>query len=123
MLRQGKLFGLGRKHVPEIGEAEAVYTRAKHPYTEALLSAILAPDPVVQRSRSRIVLQGDIPSPFNPPSGCRFHTRCPHAMDMCAAVDPPAFAAPDGTTVYCHLHTSGPTLAGAPVAELAGAEI
>ena len=61
------------------------------------------------------MLAGDIPSPPNPPSGCRFHTRCPFVMDICAAVDPPAFQTADGSTAWCHLHTSGPTLAGAPV--------
>ena len=104
---------LGR--IVEIGSAEEVYSHPKHPYTEALLSAIPVPDPTEQRRRERIVLQGDIPSPLNPPSGCRFHTRCPHAMDVCAVEDPPPFTATDGTTVWCHLHTTGPALAGASV--------
>jgi oligopeptide transport system ATP-binding protein len=104
---------LGR--IVEIGAAEEVYSHPKHPYTEALLSAIPVPDPEEQHRRKRIVLQGDIPSPLNPPSGCRFHTRCPYAMDVCAVEDPPAFNAPDGTTVWCHLHTTGPVLAGASV--------
>ncbi len=104
---------LGR--VVEIGAAEQVYTRPTHPYTEALLSAIPVPDPIEQRRRERIVLNGDIPSPFNPPSGCRFHTRCPYAMEVCAVEDPAPFTTGDGTTVWCHLHTAGPELAGAPV--------
>jgi oligopeptide/dipeptide ABC transporter ATP-binding protein len=104
---------LGR--IVEIGDAEQVYTRPTHPYTEALLSAIPVPDPVEQRRRERIVLNGDIPSPFNPPSGCRFHTRCPHAMEVCAVQDPAPYTTPEGTTVWCHLHTAGPELAGAPV--------
>jgi oligopeptide/dipeptide ABC transporter ATP-binding protein len=104
---------LGR--IVEIGGAEQVYTRPTHPYTEALLSAIPVPDPIEQRRRERIVLKGDIPSPFNPPSGCRFHTRCPYAMEVCAVEDPPPFTTADGTTVWCHLHTAGPELAGAPV--------
>jgi peptide/nickel transport system ATP-binding protein len=112
---------LGR--IVEIGSAEHVYTSARHPYTAALLSAIPVPDHAVQRSRERIVLQGDIPSPLNPPAGCRFHTRCPYAMEVCAVEEPPASVTPDGTTVYCHLHTSGPRLAGAPLAEFAGATI
>jgi peptide/nickel transport system ATP-binding protein len=107
---------LGR--IVELGAAEEVYGRPTHPYTEALLSAIPVPDPVEQRRRSRIVLQGDIPSPLAPPSGCRFHPRCPYAMDVCRDVDPPAYTTPAGTTVYCHLHTSGPTLAGRPVTVL-----
>ncbi len=104
---------LGR--IVEIGDAEQVYTRPTHPYTEALLSAIPVPDPVEQRSRQRIVLNGDIPSPVNPPTGCRFHTRCPYAMEVCAQQDPPPFTNDLGTTVWCHLHTAGPELAGAPV--------
>ncbi|HET9730927.1 MAG TPA: ABC transporter ATP-binding protein [Acidimicrobiia bacterium] len=105
---------LGR--IVEIGGAHEVYTAPKHPYTEALLSAIPIPEPVEQRTRQRIVLTGDVPSPLNVPSGCRFHTRCPYAMDICARFDPPAFTASDGSTVFCHLHTSGPTLGGRTVA-------
>jgi peptide/nickel transport system ATP-binding protein len=104
---------LGR--IVEIGDAEQVYTRPTHPYTEALLSAIPVPDPIEQRSRQRIVLNGDIPSPVNPPKGCRFHTRCPYAMEVCAQQDPPPFTNDLGTTVWCHLHTAGPELAGSPV--------
>ena len=104
---------LGR--IVEQGPAEAVYNAPKHPYTEALLSAVPVPDPVEQRSRTRIVLTGDVPSPVDPPPGCRFHTRCPFVMDICRTVDPEDTITPDGTTVACHLHTSGPTLAGASV--------
>ena len=107
---------LGR--IVEEGPAGAVYDQPKHPYTEALLSAIPVPDPVRQRTRERIVLAGDIPSPAAPPSGCRFHTRCPHAFEPCATVDPPEYTAPDGTRVSCHLHTDGPRLAGASVVTL-----
>jgi oligopeptide/dipeptide ABC transporter ATP-binding protein len=95
---------LGR--IVEHGDSERVYTDPKHPYTQALLSAIPTPDPLVQRGRERIVLKGDIPSPANPPLGCRFHTRCPHVMDICRTVDPPVTLTDDGTTVYCHLHSS-----------------
>jgi oligopeptide/dipeptide ABC transporter ATP-binding protein len=105
---------LGR--IVEVGPAEEVARRPRHPYTEALVSAIPVPDPQVQRTRKRIVLQGDIPSPAAPPPGCRFHTRCAYAMDVCRVEDPPAYEAGGGITVHCHLHTSGPTLAGAPVA-------
>jgi oligopeptide/dipeptide ABC transporter ATP-binding protein len=107
---------LGR--IVEEGPAESVYTTPRHPYTEALLSAIPVPEPVRQRARTRVVLAGDIPSPANPPPGCHFHTRCPRVMDVCREVDPPAFVAPDGTTTFCHLHTTGPTLAGAPLSAL-----
>ena len=107
---------LGR--LVEIGEAAAVYEQPKHPYTEALLSAIPVPDPVVQRSRRRIVLTGDVPSPASPPPGCRFHTRCPYVMDVCRSVDPEPYRTADGTTVFCHLHTAGPKLEGRSVTEL-----
>jgi peptide/nickel transport system ATP-binding protein len=107
---------LGR--IMEVGDAEEVYRRPRHPYTEALLSAIPVPDPAEQRRRHRIVLYGDIPSPLNPPSGCRFRTRCPYAMEVCREVTPAPFLTPAGTTVACHLHTEGPTLAGEPVTSL-----
>ncbi|MEX1008116.1 MAG: oligopeptide/dipeptide ABC transporter ATP-binding protein [Acidimicrobiia bacterium] len=107
---------LGR--IVEHGAAAEVYNRPKHPYTEALLSAIPIPNPVRQRVRERIVLEGDIPSPAAPPPGCHFHTRCPHAMEVCRTIDPPAFQTPDGTTVFCHLHTEGPHLAGDSVLSL-----
>ena len=107
---------LGR--IVETGPADEVYQRPTHPYTEALLSAIPIADPVRQHQRKRIVLRGEVPSPLNPPSGCRFRTRCPYAMDVCRNVDPPPFEASTGTTTWCHLHTSGPALAGAPVSTL-----
>jgi oligopeptide/dipeptide ABC transporter ATP-binding protein len=107
---------LGR--IVEEGESDEVYFRPKHPYTKALLSAIPIAHPHERGARERIVLAGDPPSPANPPSGCRFHTRCPLAMQICSLEDPAPFAAPDGSQVACHLHTSGPTLLGAPLVEL-----
>ena len=107
---------LGR--VVEEGPSESVYTAPRHPYTQALLSAIPVPNPERQRARRRIVLAGDVPSAANPPSGCRFHTRCPYVMDVCKEVDPPAFDADDGTRVYCHLHASGPALGGRSMNEM-----
>jgi peptide/nickel transport system ATP-binding protein len=104
---------LGR--IVETGPVDEVALRPRHPYTEALVSAIPVPDPAVQRTRNRIVLQGDIPNPASPPPGCRFHTRCPYAMDVCRVEDPPPFPAGDGVTVHCHLHTTGPALAGRPL--------
>jgi oligopeptide/dipeptide ABC transporter ATP-binding protein len=107
---------LGR--IVEEGPAVALYDGPTHPYTHALLSAIPVPNPRVQRGRPRVTLLGEIPSPANPPSGCRFRTRCPFAMDICAEVDPPDFVTPAGVTTRCHLHTHGPALAGAPISSL-----
>jgi oligopeptide transport system ATP-binding protein len=78
---------LGR--IVELGGALDVIDRPQHPYTRALVSAIPTPDPAVERHRQRIVLPGDPPSPLNPPAGCSFHTRCPHAREQCRAAVPP----------------------------------
>jgi oligopeptide transport system ATP-binding protein len=110
---------LGR--IVEQGDAEEISTRPTHPYTEALLSAIPVPDPVEQHRRERIVLQGDVPSPLDPPRGCYFHPRCRYTMDICREVDPEPFVTERATTVACHLHTSGPMLMGAPVTTLVAA--
>ena len=106
--------------IVELGDADAVCDTPAHPYTEALLSAIPVADPSA-RGRRRVVLRGDIATPLAVPSGCRFHTRCPYALDVCRTEEPPPFTTPAGTTVHCHLHThpTGPHLAGRPVTDLA----
>ena len=90
---------LGR--VVEIATARALYDNPRHPYTEALLSAVPIPDPKVKRKR--IVLQGDVPNPIHPPSGCHFHTRCPIAVKHCSEVDPILEPDGNGHWVACHL--------------------
>jgi oligopeptide transport system ATP-binding protein len=74
--------------IMEIAERREVYQHPLHPYTQALLSAIPIPDPQKETKRQRIILEGSVPSPSNPPSGCRFHPRCQYATEICSEVDP-----------------------------------
>ncbi len=89
----------------ELANRDELYSNPLHPYSQALLSAVPIPDPIKERKRDRIVLKGDIPSPANPPSGCRFHTRCWLAMDICKETEPEWREANLGHWVSCHLVT------------------
>ena len=92
---------LGR--IVEIAPARDLYVTPRHPYTEALLSAVPIPDPTIKRKR--VMLQGDVPSPINPPTGCHFHTRCPKAQHpRCSTEKPELKQAADGHWVSCHFH-------------------
>ncbi len=86
----------------EISPAEELYHKPIHPYTSALLSAIPIPDPKQNRARDRVSVTGEPPNPINPPSGCRFHTRCPRATDVCAAVEPQLTEYAAGHVAACH---------------------
>lgn len=91
--------------IVELAETNELYSSPRHPYTQALLSAIPIPDPEMEAKRERIYLQGDVPNPINPPSGCHFCTRCPYAMPICTEKEPNFAEVGDGHSVACHLIT------------------
>lgn len=88
----------------EFADRYNLYEKHYHPYTQALLSAALIPDPEIERKRQRIILQGDVPSPLAPPDGCAFHSRCPKAMDICKKIEPRLTEISPGHYVACHLY-------------------
>lgn len=88
----------------ELAESNELNKKPLHPYTKTLLSAVPVPDPIKSRERQRIILEGDIPSPINPPSGCRFHTRCPYVMDRCRVEVPEFRELAPGHFAACHLY-------------------
>jgi len=89
--------------IVELADRRSLFAQPQHPYTEALLSAVPVPDP--KATRNRIILKGDVPSPTNPPSGCRFHTRCPYAFERCRVEEPPMKELRPGHFAACHLRT------------------
>jgi len=95
--------------VMELADREGIYHHPRHPYTRALIESVPIPDPVRERARARRSLQGDMPSPLNPPSGCVFRTRCPFATDLCAEQVPELERLDDGHRVACHHHRELPS--------------
>ncbi len=89
--------------IVELATRNELYTHPLHPYTQALLSAVPVPDPIKERKRQRIILEGNVPSPVNPPKGCRFHTRCPLAVDVCKQEEPEWRDTGSSHWVACHL--------------------
>ena len=90
--------------IVELADRDELYENPMHPYTQALLSAVPIPDPVIENQRKRMILEGDVPSPANPPKGCNFSTRCPRVMDVCRQQDPPFKEYKPGHFAACYLY-------------------
>ncbi|MCB9157912.1 MAG: ABC transporter ATP-binding protein, partial [Caldilineaceae bacterium] len=90
--------------IVELADRDELYRNPMHPYTQALLSAVPIPDPRIENQRKRIILEGDVPSPANPPKGCNFCTRCPRVMDICREQEPTFKDYGDGHYAACFLH-------------------
>jgi oligopeptide transport system ATP-binding protein len=90
--------------IVELGESKSLFANPLHPYTQALWSAAPIPDPEIEATRKRIILEGDVPSPVNPPPGCRFSTRCPRVMEICRQTEPVLKEVETGRNVACHLY-------------------
>jgi peptide/nickel transport system ATP-binding protein len=105
----------------ELGTGDDIYKRAAHPYTEALIKTIPVPDPVLEKAKTEVGITGELPSPLNPPSGCRFRTRCPRAQALCGEVEPPLRAFSDTHQAACHFPLQEPGGDGASGTETATA--
>jgi peptide/nickel transport system ATP-binding protein/oligopeptide transport system ATP-binding protein len=103
----------------ETCKSDELYKNPLHPYTKTLLAAIPSVDPDAKKNED--ILEGEIPSPLNPPSGCRFRTRCPHVMDVCSEVRPPILDVGDGHYVACHLFQEGTPVEDVPLPAVAAA--
>ncbi|MBC7954714.1 MAG: ABC transporter ATP-binding protein, partial [Cytophagales bacterium] len=104
---------LGR--IVEIAPRDDLYQRPLHPYTRALMSAVPVADPEIEMTRPRVVVTGEVPSALKPPSGCRFHPRCPEVMDVCKTLDPQLKDMGPNRAVACHLHNGNAQPMSMPV--------
>jgi len=104
--------------IVELTTRDLLYERPLHPYTKALLSAVPIPDPAIERKRQRMILTGDVPSPVNPPTGCRFHPRCPFAQELCREKEPPLIEVEPSHFTACHFWDEIQARQTAPVAPI-----
>jgi len=99
-----KIMVLYMGNMVELAKSEDIYNHPRHPYTQALISAVPIPDPIIEKNKDLILLEGDLPSPINPPSGCVFRTRCKKAQDICSQEKPELKEATSSHEVACHFH-------------------